>query len=184
VARRCDSVMIEVGTENRLRQRLWGAVVLIAIAVIVLPLLLDGAGSESQFRRVEQLREAPQVPEQRSPDRALAPQLAPANPAQVRAPESQAEPEAQSLPAEVALPAPALTAWVVQAAAFTQENDARALRDQLRSAGYASFVGDRDAESDSFRVLVGPMIRKQTAEKARKSVAALLNNDPIIMSYP
>ena len=171
--------MSEAGSENRLRQRLWGAVVMIAIAVIVLPFLLDGAGSESQFRRVEQLREAPQVP-----DRTVAPQLAPANPEQVRASESQAEPETQSLPAEVTSPAPVLTAWVVQAAAFTQENDAWALRDQLRSAGYASFVRDRDAETDPFRVLVGPMIREQTAEKARKSVAALLNNDPIIMSYP
>lgn len=41
------------------RQRLWGFAVLIAIAVIVLPLLLDGAGSESKFRRVEKLREEP-----------------------------------------------------------------------------------------------------------------------------
>ena len=43
----------------RLRQRLWGAAVLIALAVLVLPLLLDGAGSESRFRRVEKLREEP-----------------------------------------------------------------------------------------------------------------------------
>lgn len=44
---------------QRLRQRLWGATILIAIAVIVLPLLLDGSGSESQFRRVESLRQEP-----------------------------------------------------------------------------------------------------------------------------
>lgn len=49
----------EERASNRLRQRLWGAAVLIAIAVIVLPLLLDGSGSESQFRRVERLREEP-----------------------------------------------------------------------------------------------------------------------------
>ncbi len=41
---------------GNIRQRLWGAAVFIAIMVIVLPLLLDGAGSESQFRRVEKLR--------------------------------------------------------------------------------------------------------------------------------
>jgi len=44
---------------QRLRQRLWGATIIIALAVIFLPLLLDGSGSESQFRRVEQLREEP-----------------------------------------------------------------------------------------------------------------------------
>jgi len=43
---------------QRLRQRLWGAII-IALAVIFLPLLLDGSGSESQFRRVERLREEP-----------------------------------------------------------------------------------------------------------------------------
>lgn len=43
----------------KLRQRLWGAAVLVALAVIILPLLLDGSGSESRFRRVEQLREEP-----------------------------------------------------------------------------------------------------------------------------
>jgi len=44
---------------HRLRQRLWGATIIIALAVIFLPLLLDGSGSESQFRRVERLREEP-----------------------------------------------------------------------------------------------------------------------------
>ena len=43
----------------RLRRRLWGAAVLIALGVIALPLLLDGSGSESRFRRVERLREEP-----------------------------------------------------------------------------------------------------------------------------
>ncbi len=44
---------------QKLRQRLWGATIIIALAVIFLPLLLDGSGSESQFRRVERLREEP-----------------------------------------------------------------------------------------------------------------------------
>jgi len=44
---------------NLLRRRLLGAAVLIALAVIILPLLLDGSGTESRFRRVERLREEP-----------------------------------------------------------------------------------------------------------------------------
>lgn len=44
---------------NLLKRRLLGAAVLIALAVIFLPLLLDGSGSESRFRRVEQLRVEP-----------------------------------------------------------------------------------------------------------------------------
>lgn len=42
-----------------LKRRLLGAAVLIALAVIILPLVLDGSGSESRFRRVEQLRQEP-----------------------------------------------------------------------------------------------------------------------------
>lgn len=44
---------------NILKRRLLGAAVMIALAVIFLPLLLDGSGSESRFRRVEQLRVEP-----------------------------------------------------------------------------------------------------------------------------
>ncbi len=50
---------LEVQRAQTLRKRLWGATILIALAVIILPLLLDGSGSESQFRRVESLREEP-----------------------------------------------------------------------------------------------------------------------------
>jgi len=45
--------------EDVLKRRLLGAAVFIALAVIILPLVLDGSGSESRFRRVEQLREEP-----------------------------------------------------------------------------------------------------------------------------
>ena len=192
--------MTEAGSSNRTRQRLWGAAVLIAIAVIVLPFLLDGAGSESQFRRVEQLREAPQASENQLPDRRAEPTLSRAEPDRqaesgTRAQretqtQSEALTEADMLPASEAhsgssnTPEPALTAWVVQAAAFAGEQDALAVRDQLRAAGFASFVRDRELTSDPFRVLVGPMIRKQRAEQTRKSVADLLQTDPVIMSYP
>lgn len=47
----------EVG--HLLKRRLLGAAVLVALAVIFLPLVLDGSGSESRFRRVEQLRVEP-----------------------------------------------------------------------------------------------------------------------------
>lgn len=186
----------------RLRRRLWGAAVLIAIAVIVLPLILDGGGSESQFRRVERLREEPPaivdsdgnrtvqvVPKGRS-----IPQLNSAADVDEEvigddtaddSPGNDAiEPDSQP-PKDPTLTArPPLTAWVVEAAIFSDEQQAIALRDRLRGAGFASFVRDRDAGTDPFRVLVGPMIKQETAERARRSVAALLQNSPVIISYP
>lgn len=48
-----------VSPANSLKRRLLGAAVLLALAAIFLPLLLDGSGSESRFRRVENVREYP-----------------------------------------------------------------------------------------------------------------------------
>ncbi len=46
--------------ENSLKRRMLGAAVLIALAVIFLPLVFDGSGTESQFRSIEPLQmEAP-----------------------------------------------------------------------------------------------------------------------------
>lgn len=190
----------------QLRQRLWGAAVLIAIAIIVLPLILDGAGSESQFRRVERLRQEPpaaerkiatsasgQLPEMSAVTRQDADGVTssseivdqviddlPSDASSVDAVRAEREVRKELSSAT----RPSLTAWVVQAAAFIDESDALLVRDQLRRAGFASFVRDRDAATDPYRVLVGPMIKQKTAEKARKNVAALLQNDPILMSYP
>lgn len=196
----------EEDNSPKLRQRLWGAAVLIAIAVIVLPLLLDGAGSESQFRRVERLREEPPaivdtdgtrviqvVPEMRSIDDISDPAEIVERVLGTEAHQASGsdDPKSDAVSAERTLgenqPAaalPPLTAWVVQAASFTEESGALALRDQLRREGFASFVRDRDASTDPFRVLVGPMIKEYSAEKARKEVAALLQNDPVVLSYP
>ncbi|MCB1755904.1 MAG: SPOR domain-containing protein [Gammaproteobacteria bacterium] len=50
---------IETLHDNVLKRRLLGAAVLIALAVIFLPLIFDGAGTESQFRSIEPLTSEP-----------------------------------------------------------------------------------------------------------------------------
>jgi len=44
---------------NSLKRKFLGAGILLALSAILLPLLLDGSGSESHFRRVENLRQQP-----------------------------------------------------------------------------------------------------------------------------
>lgn len=185
---------------SHFRQRLWGAAVLIAVAVIVLPLLLDGAGSESQFRRVERLREEPPriidpaqaggqakpVPEMRAVGEG---NVSTAGKLDIKVGEDdppdymKAEKEVRETLRQNRNSAP-LTAWVVQAGSFREENNAIAVRDRLRRAGFASFVRDRESSSDLYRVLVGPMIRESGANTARDKVMALLGRDAIVLSYP
>ena len=223
----------EEDNSARLRRRLWGAAVLIAIAVIVLPLLLDGAGSESQFRRVERLREEPSTIVDSQGNRTVqtvpeAPEVSD-TPEVLETPEMPGTPEVlqtTELPDTLELPErpeivivseedvqsnreraiesdvleqttvsdqredsasirqPSMSAWVVRVEDYVDEQAALELRDRLRSAGFASFVRPRDASTDPFSVLVGPMIKRETAEKALGSVAAMLQNSPSIMSYP
>ena len=182
----------------KLRQRLWGAAVLIAIAVIVLPLILDGAGSESQFRRVERLREEPpRIIDEKG------------NSAQVTIPEMRGVDNPEATPATVDIrvgeddppdyltdkqPGQAtsaqrrrtesLSAWVVQAGSYREEINAIAVRDRLRRAGYPSFVTESDSAGIVFRVQVGPMIDQGRAENTRKKVENLLGRDAIVTSYP
>ena len=183
--------------ESNFRQRIWGAAVFIAIMVIVLPLLLDGSGSESQFRRVEKLRQEPPnivdrdgnlttqtIPEQRV-DALPLPKLAPVIKVGEADPPDylKASEEVRDSMRRTRDAAP-LTAWVVQAGSFNDHENAIAVRDQLRRSGFASFVRDRNAVTDPFRVLVGPMISEQSADISREKVEALLGNTAVVRSYP
>ena len=183
--------------DSNFRQRIWGAAVFIAIMVIVLPLLLDGAGSESQFRRVEKLRqEPPNIVDrdgsssiQSIPERRVAPTSIADITAQIKVGENdppdymKASEEVRDSLRRTRSAAP-LTAWVVQAGSFNDHENALAVRDQLRRSGFASFVRDRNAVTDPFRVLVGPMISEQSAADSRLKVEALLGNEAVVRSYP
>jgi len=207
-----DSLDQEESTA-RLRQRLWGAAVLIAILVIVLPLVLDGSGSESQFRRVERLREEPPRvlgadgrPEQRveaASQTNSVPQATGASAAQnqssalrirvgeddppdyLRPPEESGQARDATRGAEmVATPDERKTAWVVQAGSFGDETNALAVRDRLRRAGFPSFVSPAGDAQRVFRVRVGPMIDAFRAQVTRDAVVDLLGRDAIVVPYP
>jgi len=94
----------------RLRQRLWGGAVLIAVLVILLPLVLDGSGSESQFRRVERLREEPPrvlgVDGQPEPARIRLPASGTSPSPGTQAPAVETAVEAASIDAAAPAPAP------------------------------------------------------------------------------
>lgn len=177
--------------------------VLVAIAVIGLPLLLDGSGSASRFRHVEQLREEPPriiVPSSVSPADAdpsdgspgrpsLEPPVDPALPSGVRRGESAAL-ESDDIASDEIDP---LTAWVVQAGSFGDQENAIALRERLRAAGFPSFVSEAGAAAGAprganvppvFRVQVGPMVNRERAVELRERVSTLLGGAPIVVAYP
>jgi len=194
---------------NILKRRLLGAAVLIALAVILLPLVLDGSGSESRFRRVEQLRvEPPRILDHKGQPEVAKPSVKPAptptnDPAKpVAKPVEQSKSvvpekrvEEPAVPAAPATPDPEtrpaqtlsdevtnMVAWVVQAGSFADESNALALRDKLRTASFPAFISP-DAVNRVYRVKVGPITDRKQANKVQNQVESMFRVKTLVRQY-
>ena len=195
----------------QLKQRLVGAVVLVSLAVIIIPMLLPGEGS---YTRQQQGSAIPAEPDYRFsplPEPPPAPPVAKAPPVPVEdlvTPDT-AEPATKKtptkavkkpvtkpdLPIDAATPKESsvskkgdgqATAWVVQVGSFSSAKNARALRDKLRKMGHATFVeAVKDKAGKSvYRVRVGPEVRRDLAEKVLQQLARDAKLKGIVLRYP
>ena len=184
-----------------LKQRLVGAVVLVSLAVIFIPIILEGPDDEWS-PRTQGMPEPPQIayqaegddelplpaeepPEDMAPEPVSAtaesqppPPVDAGTPAAIQ-PSSGAEPAATApAPAqpvrESPPPAPAASGdWAIQVGRFSQRLNAQGLRDRLKKAGYAAFLREDKTDSgQSWRVLVGPLKTRGDAEKIRDELAS------------
>ena len=175
--------------DKGLKQRIVGALVLVALAVIFLPMLFS---REDELRQVvvdaPAMPEKPQVPEveldpvqvpepvadDEVPPVEPVPQV-PAEPAATPpaapAEEAQPKPEAVATPAKpVEQPASGLDAnnlpvsWSVQLASLSSRAGAEKLQQTLRSGGYNAYIRTFDGMN---RVFVGPVIERAEADRLR-----------------
>ncbi len=149
-----------------LRQRVVGALVLVALAIVFLPMLLDLGGSYT----VDTTRRIPPAPEIK-PVQIAQPEL-PADllPAKeeksIFALEEKEEVQGKSSGLEdkkAVADEPRLTkhglpeAWVIQVGSFKDKSNAEELRERLISVSYKAFVRAADVEGvKKYRVFVGP----------------------------
>ena len=185
--------------EQAVKQRLAGAAVLTALAVITLPLIFDterAPGVQVQ----ETIPVAPEYPEVVTPepkpvelpaDRPVgepvpvadmyamnSDQPADANDSLDAAPVAAAIPAATtSLPPLPAAPGGKLDAsgvpesWVVQVAAMSDRSKADALIAKLKLNGHAAFAHTtHDSAGDVIRVFVGPKLDRAQAVKTKKKI--------------
>lgn len=115
----------------------------------------------------------------------------PARPAVATAKPAAAAPAAASSPAAPPAAPPATAAasrvsgWAVQVGAFGTEAEANLKRDQLRNAGFASFIDPVKTEKAMlFRVRVGPEAVRANADKLRDAIKAKFGGDAIVVSHP
>jgi DedD protein len=175
--------------DKGLMQRMVGALVLLALAVIFLPMLLS---REDELRRVvvgaPGMPQAPVMPQiEMQPVSVPEPQILPEEPVpgefDNEAAAISSEPEQPSaLPAEPVAAAPAQVeaeakppasrldanslpvSWSVQLASLSSRSGAETLQKTLRSQGYNAYIRSVDGMN---RVFVGPLIERAEADRLR-----------------
>lgn len=156
--------------QERTRYRLSGTVFLVALAVIFLPMLFDGAGVSR-----------PSIPEK--PVRSADPvsvadfdEVVPVSDVVSRVSELANELDADGFDRVTATkfgepvlsqPGETTTVWAVQAGSFAQVVNARQFRSDLREVGFEAFISTvRDREEGVvYRVAVGPLLSGEDAQQ-------------------
>lgn len=189
---------------EQLKQRIVGAIVLVALGVIFIPMILNRDTANSDIS-ASNIPTKPEVLTQLSQQPMPSPPPVPAKPAETRTlvdkdtpPLPQASPESADTPAPkpVIKPADKPTAsvskpdtthgWVVQLASFTARKTALRLRDRVRKAGYTCYVEAISGKRGTlYRVRVGPVIKRQEAERLQKKITRQFKlKGTLIMSHP
>ncbi|NNF51695.1 MAG: hypothetical protein HKN59_04580 [Gammaproteobacteria bacterium] len=160
--------------DQGLKERLTGAVVLILLGVIFIPLFLDGpdaTSTDSSSRTLVLPGVAQEAPDREIPAsrrNAGEAQDQPAAPAQEVKTHDKAANAASAPPATVVSKTPEnpLSAWAVQVGSFTSQDNAERLSAALKKRGYRAFVTRLSAgEKPMYRVRVGPEQQRERAEQ-------------------
>ena len=187
--------------EGRLKQRLIGAIVLVALAVIFIPMLLSGG------RDMEMPVFGSNVPERSAEITSIkhidieemqksAP--APVNPKRIPIAHGLPEPvivEEKSsksivdtiaaLSEEEKEPTLKLTVWAVQVGSFSKRSNALGLKDKLQKKKIHAFV-ERIMKNNkaSYRVRVGPESSRKKAEELKEKLKKELKLNGLVVKHP
>ncbi|AWH52447.1 sporulation protein [Stenotrophomonas sp. ESTM1D_MKCIP4_1] len=100
-------------------------------------------------------------------------------------PKPEATASKPDAPATPAAPAASSVGFAVQLGAFGQANDANALRDKVRAAGFSAFVEQVRTEKGTLhRVRVGPVANRADAEQLKAQVAAKVGVAGMVRPHP
>ncbi|MFD2632468.1 SPOR domain-containing protein [Idiomarina piscisalsi] len=175
-----------------LQNRLVGTLILVALAVIIIPEVLDGK-KEQPVDPIETIPLKPKSEEALQKPNALSDELV-AEPVeeepQLEDTEVTAE-SAEPIAEDKRLKAPPREpveaeidgkAWVIQLGAFSKEDSVRKLVEQLRDRGYAAY-SEKSASGKITRLLVGPDTSEAELQKQLAPLKELTGLDGKIMTY-
>jgi len=201
--------------EKKLKERLVGAAVLVAVAVIFIPIILSDS-PETDSISGSNIPEKPDanfssriIPVIKHDDKSLSKDIGTDNiisedkqikdnqkteketvvekieankekSAEINSSRKENEVREAEIQANVGL-----SAWVVQLGSFSNEENAQSLNKKLRKAGYPAFVEPLNKNGQtSYRVRVGPEIKRSEAELLLKKLKDNMEMEGILVSYP
>lgn len=172
---------------ERVKQRVVGVIVIIALAVIFVPLMFD---LRQQSAMDTQLSPVPPMPDD------LHALTLPLDPSAVVTTPEAAAPSTDGRAAEAINTPPVLEktfeteanplvqAWIVQLGSFEEEKNAQALTSRLRKEGFHAFVEEvADSKNGSFRVRVGPEVTRAGADAIKAKLQKQMKLQAMVMAY-
>ena len=158
--------------DDGLKQRLIGAIIIVAAAIIFIPMIFNDADHPAGDILVDiPARPEPPPPQLIKPTQ---PSLNVEEVAGVNVKQEVTEQEPGNLP----------VSWVLQFASFQEPKNAEALRDRLRKAGYKSYVAYRPDQTDTMaRVLVGPELDRKEVERLAVALKKEFKLEGFIVRY-
>lgn len=197
---------------EQLKKRLVGAIVLVALGIIFIPMLLDGGkrsgiptfGSnvppqpDYDFKTLDIPLEPPKahprpdrpqvIDKPQSPPAVAEKPQAAAEPAPsdvAKAPPPEATPKPKPKPATASEAEKPVQAWAVQVGSFADSANALALRDKLRQGDFPCFVESVKVNgTTTYRVRVGPTLERAEAEALMQRLAAQQQIKGLVLRHP
>jgi DedD protein len=180
------------------KHRIVGAIILVALVVIFVPMLLNENEPPPEYKGAREMPSrgaietkvivAPVAGEEAKPRQT--PETAAKTETVPVATENGPKPEPKTASVEKPAKAPAVTekitqGWVVQVGTFSSADNANHLRDKLKSHGHAVLTESVSLSGKKAqRLRVGPFSDKEQAVKAQALIRKQLHVQGVVQSYP
>jgi DedD protein len=159
--------------DARLKQRVVGAFVLTALAIIILPMLLDGS-AEDRARVIANIPEPLKIEMTRMSVQDIRDQMERSEQASAAAlpTETVDEDSYDDVEIDFGLDKNKLpVSWSLQLGSFQKKDNALKLRAQLRAAEYHSYIlYGKTSIGETWRVFVGPMLKKSALQSIASKI--------------
>jgi DedD protein len=171
--------------DAKLKQRLTGAVILTCLAIILLPLLLDGT-EEERARVISDVPEPPRIELSDITVQDIERQIEQMEKAsEARLPREVVDETDYEASPDFILDKNNLPVnWSLQLGSFQNEENATRLRAQLRAQNYRSYIlHAKTSDGEIYRVFVGPSSSKEALAKMNAEIEQKLKLKGRIVRY-